>query len=139
MRTTKALVDAGVEILRANRRPTVADAAAVAGMHRATACRCFPTPESLRSEAALTAGAPSAQRLVEGVSPDDPFALLDAVVVGFAAFGLVFGAEAVVVTLDVCGLDPAAATEVMRWSAPTILTAVLDPEALRLTERGRRP
>ncbi len=181
-------MDAAAQILRAGRQPTVADAAATAGVHRATAYRYFRTPEALRSEAALTAAAPTPEELVEGVSPDDPFALLDAVVAGFAVFAfadealiranvrhtvdqwfdggeavergsrrfdylapvvaavaerlseqevdrlrsalaLVFGAEAVMVTRDVCGLDPARATEVMRWSAATLLAAALEPVA----------
>ena len=43
-----------------------------------------------------------------------------------SALALVFGAEAVVVTRDVCQLEPDAATAVMRWAAATLLQGALD-------------
>jgi hypothetical protein len=38
------------------------------------------------------------------------------------ALTLVFGAEAVIVTRDVCRLDPDEATDVMAWAAVTLVT-----------------
>jgi AcrR family transcriptional regulator len=205
-RTHEAIVDAAAAIVRQGRRPTVAEAARDAGVHRATAHRYFPTSESLMVEAALTASGPSPSEMVAGL-PQDPFVLLDAVVRGVSAaafaneavfrtivrvtidrwfaaqenrspaapsvltppaqgtqsdqegtpvpetrrfdylqpaldalggtveperlrrlryaLALVFGAEAVVVTRDVCRLDATEATDVMAWAAATLLRGAL--------------
>jgi len=190
-RTYNAIVDAAAAELRAGRQPSVADAAAVAGVHRATAYRYFPTLDALLTDAALSVGAPDPASVVAGVSPDDPLALMDAGVRAVAEFSfreeavfrsivrltidrwfeaqgdpdqadrgpirqtrrfgiidaalaplaealpdaalhrlrmalaLVFGAEAVVVTRDVCGLEPDEATEVMAWAATTLIRGAL--------------
>jgi AcrR family transcriptional regulator len=189
-RTHRAIVDAAAVMIRKGQQPTVAQAAEAAGVHRATAYRYFPTPESLLVEATLSATGPPVAELVAGVPVDDPFALLDVVVRGVSgaafreeamfrqavrssidrwfassrdaapdelvrrtrrfdflepvltavagrlddgqlrrlqmALALVFGAEAVIVTRDVCRLDVGEATEVMAWAAATLLRGALD-------------
>lgn len=58
-RTRKALVAAAGDLMRAGHPPTVSDAAAAAGISRATAYRYFPTQEMLLAEVALfAAGGP---------------------------------------------------------------------------------
>ena len=79
-RTRTAIVDAAAAILRQGRQPTVAEAAAAAGVHRATAYRYFPTPQSLLADTALRAGTPDERDVFEGVDPCDPLALIDAAV-----------------------------------------------------------
>src|SRR5215216_2820839 len=54
-RTREAVLNSAVGLLRQGRQPTVAEAAEAAGVHRATAYRYFPTPQSLLADAALTA------------------------------------------------------------------------------------
>jgi AcrR family transcriptional regulator len=189
-RTHRAIVDAAAVMIRQGQQPTVAQAAEAAGVHRATAYRYFPTPESLLVEATLSATGPPVAELVEDVPVDDPFALLDVVVRGVSgaafreealfrqavrssidrwfarardgaagemvrrtrrfdylepvlaavagqldddqlrrlqmALALVFGAEAVIVTRDVCRLEVGEATEVMAWAAATLLRGALD-------------
>jgi AcrR family transcriptional regulator len=51
-RTRAAIVDAAVRLVREGATPTVAQAAEVAGVSRATAYRYFPTPEDLLIEVA---------------------------------------------------------------------------------------
>jgi AcrR family transcriptional regulator len=203
-RTRAAILDAAVAMLRGGRQPTVAEAAEAAGVHRATAHRYFPTPQSLVAESTLTVGDPDPAEAYVGVPPDDPVALMDAGVRAVSAymfreealfrsivqltierwfaqqaaseaqrdpvretrrFGwidralapvaallppaslrrlrfaltLVFGAEALIVTRDVSRLDPAEATEVMRWAAATLIRGALaqGQAAKRVTTRPR--
>jgi hypothetical protein len=177
-------------MLREGRQPTVAEAAEAAGVHRATAHRYFPTPQSLVAEATLTVGDPDPADAYRGIAHDDPVALMDAGVrvvseymfreealfrsivqltierwfaqqasaepqrepvretrrFGWIdralapvsvslpaaslrrlrnALTLVFGAEALIVMRDVARLDPAEATEVMRWAASTLIRGAL--------------
>jgi AcrR family transcriptional regulator len=191
-RTYQAIVQAAAAIVREGRQPTIAEAAQAAGVHRSTAYRYFPTPESLLADATLTAFAPSEDSVFAGVAPDDPAALIEAAVRAVAAYSfreeamfrsivrvtidrwfaaqtatdtdavgpiretrrflwidhalrpladrlapaalarlrnaltLVFGAEAVIVTRDVCNLDPQEATEVMAWAATSLIAAALE-------------
>jgi AcrR family transcriptional regulator len=43
------------------------------------------------------------------------------------ALALVFGAESLIVTRDVCRLQPQQATEIMRWAATTLIRAATQP------------
>jgi AcrR family transcriptional regulator len=189
-RTRQAILDAAVTMLRRGQQPTVAEAAELAGVHRATAYRYFPTPQSLLVDAWLTARAPEPADLYRDVPADDPVALMDAGVRGIAeymfrdeamfrsivqvtldrwfardtgddtdpvpvretrrfsfidpalaplagvipepalrrlrrALTLVFGAEALITMRDVARLDPAQATDVMRWAAATLITGAI--------------
>lgn len=65
-------------MLREGRQPTVAEAAEAAGVHRATAHRYFPTPQSLLADATLEVNDPRPAEVYRGVSADDPVALMDA-------------------------------------------------------------
>jgi hypothetical protein len=177
-------------MLREGRQPTVAEAAEAAGVHRATAHRYFPTPQSLLADATLEVNDPRPADAYRGVSADDPVALMDAGVRAVSeymfreealfrsivqvtierwfaqeaapavrhepvretrrfgwidralapvaaslpaaslrrlryALALVFGAEALIVTRDVARLDPAEATDVMRWAAATLIRGAL--------------
>jgi AcrR family transcriptional regulator len=184
-------VEAAADLLRQGKQPSVSDAAAVAGVHRATAYRYFPTPQSLLAEAALEIVSPDFGRTFsEGyfadVEPNDALGLMDAGVRTLSelmfreeaafrnivrvtvdrwfaeqqrpevdpevvrqtrrfgwidhalapleawvpperlrqlrfALALVMGAEALIVTRDVCRLQPDEATEVMRWAAATLI------------------
>lgn len=190
-RTRTAIVDAAAAILRQGRQPTVTEAAAAAGVHRATAYRYFPTPQSLLADTALRAGTPDERDVFEGVDPRDPLALIDAAVREIGEFmfreeamfrnivrvtvdrwfdeqdrdvpdpdairqtvrfrwidhalapleatiephdlrrlrlalTLVFGAEALITTRDVCRLEPDEALEVMRWAATTLVQSVIE-------------
>lgn len=71
-RTRTALVDAALRLLRAGKRPTVAEAAEEAKVSRATAYRYFPTQESLLVEAAFTPAIASVDQLFEGETSADP-------------------------------------------------------------------
>jgi AcrR family transcriptional regulator len=51
-RTRRAIVEAAADLLRQGQQPTVAAAAAAAGVHRTTAYRYFPTAQSLLADAA---------------------------------------------------------------------------------------
>ena len=189
-RTRQAILDAAVTMLRQGQQPTVAEAAEAAGVHRATAYRYFPTPQSLLVDAWLTARAPQPADLYRDVPADDPLALMDAGVRGIAeymfrdeamfrsivqvtldrwftrdtgddtgpgpvretrrfsfidpalaplagvipepalrrlrhALTLVFGAEALIAMRDVARLEPAQATDVMRWAAATLITGAI--------------
>ncbi len=77
-RTREAILNSAVALLRQGRQPTVAEAAEAAGVHRATAYRYFPTPQSLLADAALTAGDPDQDETYRDVPGDDPLALMDA-------------------------------------------------------------
>ena len=198
-RTHTAIVDAAAQTLREGRQPTVAEAADVAGVHRATAYRYFPTQDSLLAEAALTVGTPDAEAVFGGIDPDDPIALVEAAVRAIAAYSfreealfrtvvrvtidswfaaqvenqpraiasiretrrfrfidhalrpladrlapdalrrlryalaLTFGAEAVIVTRDVCRLNPEDATDLMAWTATTLVRAAIEEELPRTT------
>lgn len=84
-RTRRAIVDAAAGILRSGRLPGVAEAAAEAGVHRATAYRYFPTSESLLADAAMEVVTPDVDRAVTeghfaGVNPADAAGLMDAAV-----------------------------------------------------------
>jgi hypothetical protein len=70
----------------------VAEAAEAAGVHRATAHRYFPTPQSLVAEATLTVGDPDPAEAYRGVRMDDPLAVMDAGV--RAVSGYMFREEA---------------------------------------------
>jgi hypothetical protein len=73
-------------MLREGRQPTVADAAEAAGVHRATAHRYFPTPQSLVAEATLTVGDPDPAETYRGIERGDPLALMDAGVRAVSAY-----------------------------------------------------
>lgn len=85
-RTHQAIIEAAAAIIRDGHQPTVAEAAQAAGVHRATAYRYFPTPESLLSEAALTVGAPDPDATFAQIAPNDPIALIDAAVRSVAQY-----------------------------------------------------
>jgi AcrR family transcriptional regulator len=199
-RTRRAIIDAAASLLRQGQQPTVAGAAAAAGVHRATAYRYFPTAQSLLADAALQVITPDFGRVFSqghfaGVDPADAAGLMDAAVRTTAelmfteeavfrnivratvdrwfaeqeradpapdpeairqtrrfdwidhaltplrgtlapgqyrrlrhALALVFGAEALIVTRDVCRLQPQEATDVMRWAATTLIRAATGPD-----------
>ena len=52
------------------------------------------------------------------------------------ALALVFGAEALIVTRDVCRLDPADATAVMRWAAATLIRGALSQRERQFEDVG---
>jgi AcrR family transcriptional regulator len=84
-RTRQAIVAAAADLLRRGQQPTVAAAAAEAGVHRATAYRYFPTPRLLLADAALQVITPDFDRVFAqghfaGVDPADPAGLMDAAV-----------------------------------------------------------
>jgi hypothetical protein len=55
-------------------------------VHRPTAHRYFPTPQSLVAEATLTVGDPDPAEGYRGVPPEDPVALMDAGVRAVTAY-----------------------------------------------------
>jgi len=73
-------VDAAAALLRTGHQPSVAEAATAAGVHRATAYRYFPTPQSLLADAVLRVGTPDVDEMFRGVDPEDPVALIAAAV-----------------------------------------------------------
>jgi AcrR family transcriptional regulator len=80
-RTRMAVVTAAAELLRQGRAPSVAEAAASAGVSRATAYRYFPSQDLLLVEAALEAVLPDVQALLAASELSaDPEARLDALV-----------------------------------------------------------
>lgn len=128
-RTRWALVEAAAGLLRAGQQPTVAAAAAAAGVHRATAYRYFPTPQSLLADAALQVIAPDfATAFTEGhftaADPADPAALMDAAVRTMAE--LMFKEEATFRTNVRLTVD--------RWFAEKDRPHP-DPDAIRQTRR----
>ena len=84
-RTRRAIVDAAADLLRSGQQPTVAEAAAKAGVHRATAYRYFATSQLLLADAALQVITPDFDRVFTeghfaGVDPADTAGLMDAAV-----------------------------------------------------------
>jgi AcrR family transcriptional regulator len=73
-RTRRALIAAAAELLRAGRAPTVAEAAAAAGVHRATAYRYFPSQDLLLAPATILVGTNrfADQRLLDTGNTTDP-------------------------------------------------------------------
>jgi AcrR family transcriptional regulator len=193
-RTHQAIVAAAAAMLRQGHQPTVAEAAAAAGVHRGTAYRYFPTPQALLTDAALTAGAPDPAEMYRDIPADDALALMDAGVRAVSdymfreealfrnivrvtidrwfaqqrssdpnappvrqtrrfgpidraleplrgtlsqaslrrlryALCLVYGAEALIVTRDVAGLEPEEATDIMRWAARALISQALADES----------
>ncbi len=78
-RTYLAVLAAAAELVRQGRSPTVAEAAALAGVSRATAYRHFPTQEYLLAGAALEPAALPIDAALDAAPPDDPEARVDAV------------------------------------------------------------
>lgn len=78
-RTRRAIIEAAVELVRAGRQPSVAEAAEAALVSKATAYRYFPTQQSLLGEVGLEARHPSPEELLVDVADDDPVARWDAV------------------------------------------------------------
>jgi AcrR family transcriptional regulator len=70
---------AAAELVAQGRSPTVAAAAARAGVSRATAYRHFPTQEYLLAAAALEPAALPVDAALDAAPPDDPEARVDAV------------------------------------------------------------
>ena len=78
-RTYLAVLAAAAALVRAGRSPTVAEAAALAGVSRATAYRYFPTQEFLLAAAALEPAAAAVDQALEAAPAADPVARVDAV------------------------------------------------------------
>ena len=78
-RTYLAVLAAAAELVRQGRSPTVAVAAALAGVSRATAYRHFPTQEYLLAGAALEPAALPIDAALDAAPPHDPEARVDAV------------------------------------------------------------
>lgn len=80
-RTRAAILEAAKHLLREGQMPSVAEAADIACVSRATAYRYFPTQEYLLSEAALESAKTDINHLLEQSAPtDDPGARLDTLV-----------------------------------------------------------
>jgi len=194
-RTRRAIVEVATDLVRKGQQPSVTDAAAAAGVHRATAYRYFPTTQSLLAEVAIEIVTPDfdqtfAEGHFTGVDSSDAVALMDAGVRTLAelmfneeaafrsivratvdrwfaerehrevdpdvvrqthrfewidhalapledslstdlfrrlrfALTLIMGAEALIVTRDVCRLQADEATQVMRWAATTLIQGAL--------------
>ncbi|MCA1648152.1 MAG: TetR/AcrR family transcriptional regulator [Chloroflexi bacterium] len=125
-RTRAAILDCAVTMLRQGRQPTVAAAAEAAGVHRATAYRYFPTPQSLLTEAALTLGDPDPDETYRGVRSDDALRLMDAGVRAVTAY--MFREEALFRSIVQLTIE--------RWFAQQAAHAT-DPEPIRETRRFR--
>jgi AcrR family transcriptional regulator len=78
-RTRRALIEAASKLVRAGQQPSVAEAAEVALVSKATAYRYFPTQHSLLLEVGFEAMHPSARSLLEGAPGDDPEARFETV------------------------------------------------------------
>jgi len=78
-RTRKAIIQAASDLVRAGQQPSVAEAAEVALVSKATAYRYFPTKHSLLMEVGFEAMHPSARSLLEGAPEDDPKARFEIV------------------------------------------------------------
>ena len=77
-RTRAAILEAAKHLLREGQTPSVAEAADVARVSRATAYRYFPTQEYLLIEAALESAKTDVNQLLERSAPsDDPAIRLD--------------------------------------------------------------
>jgi AcrR family transcriptional regulator len=80
-RTRAAVLEAAKQLLREGQMPSVAEAADVACVSRATAYRYFPTQEYLLSEAALESARTDINHLLERAVPsNDPAVRLDTLV-----------------------------------------------------------
>ena len=80
-RTRAAVLEAAKHLLREGQMPSVAEAADVAQVSRATAYRYFPTQEYLLIEATLESAKTDINHLLEqSVSSDDPVVRLDTLV-----------------------------------------------------------
>jgi AcrR family transcriptional regulator len=80
-RTRAAVLEAAKHLLREGQMPSVAEAADLARVSRATAYRYFPTQEYLLSEAALESAKTDINHLLERSAPsDDPAVRLDTLV-----------------------------------------------------------
>ncbi len=80
-RTRAAVLEAAKQLLREGQMPSVAEAADVACVSRATAYRYFPTQEYLLIEAALESAKTDINHLLERSAPsDDPAVRLDTLV-----------------------------------------------------------
>jgi AcrR family transcriptional regulator len=80
-RTRTAVLEAARHLLREGKTPSVAEAADVACVSRATAYRYFPTQEYLLSEAALESARTDINHLLERSAPsNDPAVRLDTLV-----------------------------------------------------------
>lgn len=128
-RTRRAIVDAAAGILRSGRLPGVAEAAAEAGVHRATAYRYFPTSQSLLADAALQVVTPDFTRVFSegyfaGTHPADAAGLMDAAVRTMA--DLMFAEEATFRNIVRATVD--------RWLAEREHPDP-DPDAIRQTSR----
>ena len=188
-------MEVATDLVRKGQQPSVTDAAAAAGVHRATAYRYFPTTQSLLAEVAIEIVTPDFDRTFAeghftGVDSSDAVALMDAGIRTLAelmfneeaafrnivrvtvdrwfaerehrevdpdvvrqthrfewidhalapiedslstdlfrrlrfALALIMGAEALIVTRDVCRLQADEATQVMRWAATTLIQGAL--------------
>lgn len=112
-------------VVRAVTEFQLADEAVWRGVLRASLDRWFgqadiaedervPIRGNTRVDMARVALAP----LQDSLPPDALERLINAVV-------MVFGVEAMITTRDACGLDPAAATEVMSWAAQSLVRAAI--------------
>lgn len=128
-RTRWTIVNAAADLLRAGQQPTVAAAAAAAGVHRATAYRYFPNPQSLLADAALQAvvrddDTAFSEGYFADIDPADAAGLMDAAVRTVAE--LMFAEEAAFRNIVRITVD--------RWFAER-QRANPDPEAVRQTHR----
>jgi AcrR family transcriptional regulator len=83
-RTRNAVVDAAATFLRQGTQPTVAEAAELAKVSRATAYRYFPTQEALLVEVAqVNPATESVERWLAEAKGDDPAALLSGLLTAF--------------------------------------------------------
>lgn len=142
-RTRAAILEAATDLVTAGHTPTVPDAAAAAGVSRATAYRYFPTQESLLVEVTTT-GLPSAADVMLGdlAGSDDAEARVAAVVESLTSF-MVEREPGLRTMLRVSlerGVDPSAGVPVREGRRAAYLEQAmaplrdrLSPEALRRT------
>lgn len=71
-RTRRELLEAAAQLMKEGKTPTVAEAAKLASVSRATAYRYFPTQESLLNEAPLELNIPPAEDIFAADDPADP-------------------------------------------------------------------
>lgn len=76
-RTRRALLQAAARLLKAGRKPTVAEVAEEALVSRATAYRYFPTADALLAEAPMEELVPAPEAVFEGADTADPVLRLD--------------------------------------------------------------
>jgi AcrR family transcriptional regulator len=154
-RTRQAVVDAATQLLRSGAHPTLAEAAALAKVSRATAYRYFPTQESLLLEVAqVNPAAEPVERWLEQLDGGEPNERLRGLLSTFnkvvlaeevtlrtglrqrltparwrklrSALALTLGVEALVVMKDVCHVPDAEALATLDWAAQALLRAALD-------------